>query len=136
MNRHDVFQMGYISILMAIISLLSYDWLLSMGADHITASTMMVNIMVISKIFYLFSVRTSKAAFSKNSFTNPKAFVIIGVMIILQLILTYVPFMQTAFYTEPLTLFEWGVSILCGLLILIVPELDKGIRAFRKRHKN
>lgn len=136
MKRHDVFQMGYISILMAIISLLSYDWLLSMGADHITASTMMVNIMVISKIFYLFSVRTSKAAFSKNSFTNPKAFVIIGVMIILQLILTYVPFMQTAFYTEPLTLFEWGVSILCGLLILIVPELDKGIRAFRKRHKN
>ena len=135
MNRHDIIQMGYISMLMAIISLLSYDWLLTMGADHITASTMMVNIIVISKIFYLFSIRTSKAAFSKNSFTNPKAFVIIGIMIVLQLILTYVPFMQRAFYTEPLTLLEWSVSILCGLLILVIPELDKGIRAVIRQMK-
>ncbi|MEL1196052.1 cation transporting ATPase C-terminal domain-containing protein, partial [Staphylococcus epidermidis] len=50
MNKHDVFQMAYVSVLMALIGLLAYDWLLGRGVDQVTASTMMVNIIVISKI--------------------------------------------------------------------------------------
>ena len=86
---------------------------------------MMVNIIVISKIFYLFNIRTSQYALSKEFFTNKKAFVIIAVMIGLQLILTYVPFMQQAFHTAPMSLVEWGVSLLAGMLILIITEFDK-----------
>ena len=93
---------------------MAYDWLLGRGVDQVTASTMMVNIIVISKIFYLFNIRTTKLAFSKAFFSNPKAFGIIAGMIVLQLILTYVPFMQKLFYTEPLTLLEWAVSIGAG----------------------
>lgn len=51
MNKHDIFQMGYVSILMALISILAHDWLLAQGLDQVTASTMMVNIIVVSKIF-------------------------------------------------------------------------------------
>lgn len=45
----------------------------------------MVNIIVISKIFYLFNIRNPALAFSKVFFTNQKAFLIIGIMILLQL---------------------------------------------------
>lgn len=135
MNKHDVFQMAYVSVLMALIGLLAYDWLLGRGVDQVTASTMMVNIIVISKIFYLFNIRTAKLAFSKAFFTNQKAFGIIALMIILQLILTYVPFMQQTFYTEPLTLLEWGVSIGAGFLILLITEFDKIIRLIWAKRK-
>lgn len=128
MNKHDIFQMSYVSILIAIVSLLAHNWLLNIGADQTTASTMMVNIIVFSKIFYLFNIRTPKLAFSKAFFTNPKAFGIIFIMIILQLILTYIPFMQNAFYTVGLSMTEWSISIICGIIILFVAEVDKGIR--------
>ena len=128
MNKRDIFQMTYVSILMAIISIISYEWLIYTGADQVTASTMMVNIIVFSKIFYLFNIRTSKLAFSRSFFTNPKAFLIIGIMIVLQLILTYVPVMQGAFQTGPMTGLEWLISVLCGLVVLIVVEIDKFIR--------
>lgn len=128
MNKRDIWQMTYVSVLMALISLIAYDWLIDMGADKVTAGTMMVNIIVMSKIFYLFNIRTAALAFSKAFFTNKKAFLIIGIMLILQLILTYVPFMQAVFYTEPLTLLEWSIAIIAGIIVLLVVEIDKYIR--------
>jgi len=133
MNKHDVFQMAYVSILMALFGLIAYQWLISKGVDQATASTMMVNMIIISKIGYLFNIRTKELAFSKAFFTNPKAFLIIALMLALQLILTYVPFMQHVFYTEPLTMLEWGVAIAAGLLILVLTEIDKIIRLIYHR---
>lgn len=133
LNGHDIFQMAYVSILMALVSLIAYEWLIAQGADVPTASTMMVNIIVFSKIFYFFSIRTSHPAFSSVFFSNKKAFWIIGLMIFLQLILTYVPFMQVLFSTEPLNLIEWGLSIAAGIIVLLIAELDKGIRYIIKK---
>lgn len=127
-NCHDVIQMAYVSVLMALISIFSYDWILSQGVNQTTASTMMVNIIVMSKIFYLFNIRTSQFAFSKAFFSNKMAFIIIGVMLGLQLLLTYVPFMNQFFHTEGMSLTEWGVTIIAGVLILIITEADKFIR--------
>lgn len=132
MNKKDVFQMAYVSILMAVISLFAYDWLVAQGVDTVTASTMMVNIMVISKIFYLFNIRTSAPAFSKAFFTNRPAFLIIGVMLLLQLALTYVPFMQSAFHTKEMNLLEWLIAIGAGLIVLLVTEAHKAFAARKK----
>lgn len=132
LNRHDIFQMAYVSVIIALISLFSYMWLIIEGANQATASTMMVNIIVMCKIFYLFNIRSAKPAFSKDFFSNPMAFIIIGIMLVLQVILTYVPFMQAAFHTEGLTPVEWGVTILAGLCVLLVAEFDKGIRIWRQ----
>lgn len=128
MSRHDVWQMAYVSVLMAVISLIAYDWLLAQRVSEAVASTVMVNTVVMSKIFYLFNIRTSESAFSKASFTNPMAFLIIGVMIILQLLLTYVPFMQGAFSTESISMVGWLIAIGAGIIVLLLTELDKYIR--------
>lgn len=133
MSRHDVWQMAYVSVLMAVISLIAHDWLLGQGVSEAVASTVMVNTVVLSKVFYLFNIRTSESAFSKASFTNPKAFMIIGVMVILQLLLTYVPFMQGAFSTESISLVGWLIAIGAGIIVLLVTELDK---YFRKNKVN
>lgn len=125
MNKQDIIQMGYVSVVLALISLFAYDFLINLGADKETASTMMVNIIIISKIFYLFNIRTSRFAFSKAFFTNPTAFVIIGIMMVMQLMLIYLPSMQSIFKTESLNIFEWSISIATGAVILIITEIDK-----------
>lgn len=132
LDGHDMFQMAYVSVLMAAISLIAYEWLLGRGISQAVASTMMVNIVVFSKIFYLFNIRTSQPVLSKSFFGNPKAFIIIGIMIVLQLLLTYVPFLQIAFYTDDLSLLEWLISIFSGVIILVITEIDKKIRTYRK----
>ena len=121
MSRHDVWQIAYVSVLMAVISLIA----LGQGVSEAVASTVMVNTVVLSKVFYLFNIRTSESAFSKVSFTNPKAFLIISVIVILQLLLTYVPFMQGAFSTESISLVGWLIAISAGIIVLLVTELDK-----------
>lgn len=90
MSRHDVFQMAYVAILIAGVSLVVDAWLVGNGVSQTIASTTMVNVLVVGKIFYLFNIRTPKLALSKELFSNMYAFVFVGLMIILQLILTYV----------------------------------------------
>ncbi|MFC6322872.1 HAD-IC family P-type ATPase [Companilactobacillus baiquanensis] len=128
MNRHDIFQMAYVAILISGVSLIVDAWLNSKGVGEVISSTTMVNVLVIGKIFYLFNIRTKKLAFSSDFFSNPKAFLFIGLMIVLQLILTYVPFMQGIFYTGNIGLKEWGFAIIGGFIVLIVAEIDKMIR--------
>ncbi|TPR17771.1 HAD-IC family P-type ATPase [Apilactobacillus timberlakei] len=132
LNKHDVFQMIYISCLIAIMGIVVFEWLTGHGYTDAVASTMVVNVVVFGKIFYLFNIRTSKPAISKELFTNMKAFWIIGLMIVLQLILTYIPFMQSYFYTANISLLDWLIVIASGAVVLIVAEFGKMIRMFLK----
>ncbi|MQS97639.1 HAD-IC family P-type ATPase [Companilactobacillus halodurans] len=128
MNRHDVFQMTYVAILIAAVSLIIDVYLNSHGVSEVISSTTMVNTLIIGKIFYLFNIRTPKLALSKELFSNSKVFVFVGLMILLQLFLTYVPFMQGIFSTGSIGLVEWGLAIVAGAIVLLVTEIDKIIR--------
>lgn len=129
-SKADLRQMALVSVLMATFSLIGYEWFLHLGVSEISASTMVVNTIVISKIFYFFSIRTDKFALSQASFENKQAWWIIGLMLGFQLFLTYVPFMQTAFKVTALSLTEWSVITAFSALILIIVELKK---FFQKR---
>lgn len=133
MNRHDLFQMGYVSALMAIFALIGYEWFIRGGASEINATTMMVNTIVISKVFYFFSIRTEQYGLTQINDIGKNAWGVIGLMIIFQLILTYVPFMQTAFHVTGISLAEWGAVILFSCLIMIFTEGDKWIRSRMKK---
>lgn len=129
-SKADLRQMALVSVLMATFALIGYEWFLHLGVSEISASTMVVNTIVISKIFYFFSIRTDKFALSQASFENKQAWWIIGLMLGFQLFLTYVPFMQTAFKVTALSLIEWSVITAFSALILIIVELKK---FFQKR---
>lgn len=128
MNRRDLVQMGYVAALMAIFALIGYYWFIGQGADAINATTMMVNVIVISKVFYFFSIRTDQPAIGQIKTITGKAWGMIGLMIFFQLILTYVPFMQTAFKVTAISPLEWLVVVVFSCLIMFVSEGDKLIR--------
>lgn len=132
MDKHDLFQMGYVSALMAIFALISFEWFTGHGAEVVNATTMMINVIVISKLFYFFSIRTDHYALGQVKVITGKAWGVIGIMLALQLILTYVPFMQEAFHVTGIDLTEWLAVVVFSALIMLVAEFDKWVR----RRKN
>ena len=130
-SKADLWQIAFVSSLMAIFALIGYEWFLRLGVSELSASTMVVNTIVISKICYFFSIRTPKPAFSKASLENKPAWAIIALMLAFQLFLTYVPFMQTAFKVTALSLLEWSVIGGFSALILLLAELKKFLKSHR-----
>lgn len=126
-EKDDAVEIAYISVLIAVLGLAVFAWLTGNGASQGVASTVVVNLIVMAKIFYFFSIRTSNFAHTEL-FDNKQAYLIIGIMIVLQLILTYVPFMQSVFSTEGLNLMHWLIAIVGGFIVLVVAEIGKGIR--------
>ncbi len=135
MNKHDVFQMTYVSIIIAVMGLVAFDVLTGQGVSEMVASTVAVNIIVLGKVFYLFNIRTPLLAISKTLFENKLAFIVIGILMVLQLGLTYLPFVQTIFKTAPMTWQQWAISAACGLVVLVVAEVDKMIRIQLNRRR-
>lgn len=135
MNRHDVFQMIYVSVIIAAGALVVFE-VFDNSVGFSVASTMAVNTIIFGKIFYLFNIRTEASVLSKSFWTNPMAFGAIGLMVVLQIVFTYVPFMNNIFSTGPLSLFDWVVVIVIGLLVLVVAELDKYRRSKKMQVNN
>lgn len=131
MDRHDLIQMGYVSALIAIFALIGYEWFINSGSDVANATTMMINTIVISKLFYFFSIRTDRYGLGQIKNISGKAWGVIALMVIFQLILTYVPFMQEAFHVTGISLGEWGAVVIFSALIMLCTEFDKWIR-FRR----
>jgi len=127
MNRHDIFQMTYVSVLIAATGLAVFEALGS-NVSFAVASTMVVNIIIFGKIFYLFNIRTEAPVLSRSLWSNPMAFVAVGLMIVLQIFFTYVPFMQNVFSTAALSWFDWLIVILTGTIVLVITEIHKYFR--------
>jgi P-type E1-E2 ATPase len=125
LNRADVIQIVYVSILIAGLGIFGYDWLIDHGVSEVVASTVTVNTIVFGKIFYLFNLRTPKPAFSKDILRNLHAFWIIAVLLALQFALTYVPFMQSIFSTASMGWAQWLIPVIAGIIVLIVTEVEK-----------
>ncbi|TVQ68380.1 MAG: cation-transporting P-type ATPase [Balneolaceae bacterium] len=88
--------------------------------------TIAVNTIVAGQVFYLLNCRQFyQSVFAGNFFGNKYVFIAIGALIVLQLIFTYAPFMNTLFETMPISLSEWMYVIGAGLVVLLVVELEK-----------
>jgi Ca2+-transporting ATPase len=63
--------------------------------------------------------------FRLGLFTNPLLWLGVFLMIALQVLYTYVPAMNIAFQSAPLSLSDWGIALLPGLAIYIIIGLKK-----------
>ena len=90
--------------------------------------TVAVNTLVAGQLFYLFNCRNvSEPAIGKTFLQNRVAFVVSGVLVLLQIGLSYLPFMNELFGTAPLKPVHWLFSVGAGLAIFIIVEVEKAI---------
>ncbi|TVQ24288.1 MAG: cation-transporting P-type ATPase [Spirochaetaceae bacterium] len=102
------------------------------GTDLAVARTTAVNMLVVAHTFYLFTCRKLyESSISRRLFENRLALGLTGVLILLQLGFTYLPFMNTLFGTAPVPAAYWALIAAAGLGAFLLIELEKGIsRAF------
>ncbi|WP_114570644.1 cation-transporting P-type ATPase [Exiguobacterium flavidum] len=130
LSRYYVFRVTLVSILIGVGTLLINAYLHRQGASSNFIHTMTLNTIVFGQLFHLFNTRVETApAFNAAFFHNKVAFYMSFLLIVLQLLITYLPLMNKAFGTVPLSLSDWIIPIGFGLAIFLLIEVEKVIAA-------
>jgi P-type Ca2+ transporter type 2C len=112
--------------LIALQALIILTWAVDRDFPLEKLQTLIFTLVVFSEMFNAFNWRSDRySIFSLGIFTNRPLVYAVLTTIILQLVVIYVPFFQTAFRTVPISLSEWGVVLTLASTTLISMELVK-----------
>ena len=128
----------YIGIIMAAVTLIGMDMHLSGGlftdrsvdalghdAQMVEARTMGFTILVFAQLFNAIASRSHLQSAFVGLFSNKWLWGAIGLSIVLQLLVIYVPFLNTAFGTTPLPPMAWLECIGLAFFVLVASEIRK-----------
>jgi len=133
-----IWRISFVSVLLALGVVALFLWELARGTSLEMARTVAVNALVIGEIVYLFNCRYLLAPVRTwQDFTgNPYVLLSIGVLVVIQLAFTYVPFMQALFGVVALDAAAWGLIAGFGVLLFVAVELEKlAIRMLDRRRQ-
>jgi P-type Ca2+ transporter type 2C len=115
-----------LGLLIALQSLGVIYWALNEGISLLKIQSLIFTLVVISLMFNAFNWRSEKySVFSLGVFTNRSLIYAVLSTVLLQLAVLYIPFLQTAFRTVPLSLSDWVMIIPLASTTLITMELAK-----------
>jgi P-type Ca2+ transporter type 2C len=127
-DAYFLWRIIYVSILIGGISFGAFKLLMGSTGDEELARTIAVNTLVAGQLFYLFNCRKIyQSSFNKDFLGNKYAFYAAGILVILQIIFTYMPFMNNVFGTTPLQGKHWLYPIIGGIVVLVIVEIEKTI---------
>jgi magnesium-transporting ATPase (P-type) len=131
LSRFMVWRILFVSTLMVIGTFGLFVWERANGADIETARTVAVNALVIAEIFYLLNVRflTASVLNRQGLLGNRYVLIAIALVILFQLLFTYLPFMQHVFSTKALDGGSWVKILAFGGMLFIAVELEKWLFA-------
>jgi Ca2+-transporting ATPase len=131
-NRQMWFDILFVGVIMMIGTLLVLDGSLpggliggAQGGDLRYAQTMAFTTLVFFQLFNVFNSRSDEVSAFKGLFSNKWIWVAIAVSILLQVAVIYLPFLQTAFGTTPLSPGDWALCIVVASSVLWLRELVK-----------
>lgn len=128
LTPYYIFRVVFVSILIAGTSFAVYLYMLQSGVQEEMLQSIVLQTIVILQMFHLFNCRNEKGfAFNKNFLKNKVAFIVSAVLIILQMFILYVPFMNTAFDTVPIGLEFWLIPAIMGIFLFLIIEIEKTI---------
>lgn len=106
-----------------------FQWELAAGATVSQARTVAVNVFVIVELFYLFNCRSlTKSIFQLGLFTNMWVFGGVAVMLLLQILYTCLPIMNTLFQSMPISMESWARIVGAGIIAYLIVELEKWLQ--------
>jgi calcium-translocating P-type ATPase len=111
----------------------------TMGAATIVAAkigyqSLAFTVLVLAQLFNVFCCRHNLQTAFKNTFSNKFLLAAVGISFVLQLLVIYMPVLQKAFGTHPLSLSEWFVAVILALTVPIVSEIRKYFLRKREQH--
>jgi len=126
----------FVSMLLLIGVFGVFIWINQQGGSVELARTGAVNMLVTGSAAYLINSRflINSTLSIKGLFGSQPVWIAIGLIMLLQMAFTYVPFMQLIFTSEGLALSHWVVIVLISGLIYLAVEGEKSVWRRRQAH--
>ncbi|MDO5494471.1 MAG: cation-transporting P-type ATPase [bacterium] len=128
LGRSGLIRIGFLTVLVGGAALGLFALVYRGGeGDLEVARTLTVNVLVFAQVFYLFNVRFLRESSLRRELftTNPVSWISVAVLIVLQLVFLYAPFMQELFGSRPLSVVEWGWTLGIGAAVFVAVEVEK-----------
>ncbi len=126
------FNIGFIGLLMAIVTLGVMDLYLPNGliaqnatGDIVLAQTMAFTTLVFCQLLNVFNSRSDYTSAFSHMFSNHWLWLAVLLAVGFQVAVIYIPTLNTAFGTTPLTFKDWGVAVGLASLVLWGEEVKK-----------
>jgi cation diffusion facilitator family transporter len=135
LNWFSLWRIVFVTVLLVAGLMGLYLYEAGQGANVEASRTAAVNALIVGEIFYLFNSRYIEASTlnAAGLFGNRYVLLTAGLLLALQGLLTYVPFLQDWFGTASIDLASWGRIAAFGLAVYVVVELEKWVmRTFRR----
>lgn len=121
LSKYALLRILYVGIIMTILGFVAMDFV---PAE--TKQTVLINAMVFGQAFYMVNCRrVTEFSLTKDLFENRALLYSIGAMILLQGLMLVFPPLKIAIGTVSLTVQEVSISLLPGLVLFLLVELEK-----------
>lgn len=124
-----LWRIAFVSVLIVGMTFGLFHWALAQGAELATARTLAVNTIVVLEIFYLFNARflTASSMSIQGLIGNIYCWYAVAAVVILQLLFTYSPWLQTLFDTRAISWQMWMIMVTGGVWLFMLIELEKWV---------
>lgn len=125
LSRRAVFHISWVGFLIAVLAL-GVGYYYDIYADVPQWQTMIFTTLAFAQIFQAFAVRsTDSSAFRMSPVSNPLLASLSGIVLVSQLLVLYVPFLQSFFSTTPLAIADLAICFALGSIVLFAIEFEK-----------
>ena len=134
-------RIGFIGVVMAVVTLLTIDIMLPGGVLKGGTSSLEVartagfTTLVLAQLFNALNSRSDLTSAFWHLTDNHWLWAAIALAVVLQILVVQLPFLQTAFGTESLSVGQWLICVAMASMVLWLEELSKLIRRRRRRHR-
>ncbi|SLO45358.1 cation-transporting P-type ATPase [Klebsiella pneumoniae] len=134
MDGFAVWRVAFVGSMIAIAAFILEAWLAPRGHSPEFIRTVLLQMLVTAQWVYMINCRSSDSfSLSMGLLRNKGIWLVTSVLLLMQLVIIYVPLMQSMFGTEALPLRYWFVTLVIGVAMFLVVEIEKRLtRRFRK----
>jgi magnesium-transporting ATPase (P-type) len=129
LGEYALWRIAFVSVVIGGATLTVFRFEEHRGYSTEMAQTMAVNTLVLGQVFYLFNSRFIRESSLRLDllFTNRVVWIAIGVLVVLQVMFVYVPFLNLWFHSAPISARDWFLPIGIGFFIFLAVEAEKAV---------
>src|SRR5271165_5677305 len=117
LGEYALWRIAFVSLLIGGMTVAVFLFEERRGYTNEMAQTMAVNTLVLGQLFYLFNSRFLRESSLRLDllFTNRVVWMAVGVLVVLQLLFVYVPFLNVWFHSAPIPARDWCCRLASAL---------------------
>ncbi|MBL5882956.1 cation-transporting P-type ATPase [Lelliottia aquatilis] len=126
MDGFAIWRVVFVGSMIAVSAFVLEAWLQPRGYSPEFIRTVLLQTLVTAQWFYMLNCRVSDGfSLSKGLLANRGIWIVSGVLLVLQLLIIYAPFMQMLFGTESLPFRYWVITFIIGFVMFLIVEVEK-----------